>query len=222
MPSGKCPIVFSNRISSSLLGMFLGSLSAEQVQKGQSRFADQLGSKVASEVVTLRCEPHLVGAPGSRWVDSEGVATQPLCLIDHGQLHAYLYNLESAAVEGVAPTGNGSRGLRGRAGVSFSNLLMDLGVDSTQELLAQPESCLYVTKLEGGAACSAVSGELSIGVQGFWVESGKIVRPVDAVTVNGNFFDVLKGIQAVSKDISPIFSSYQIPDLLVEGLQISG
>jgi PmbA protein len=99
---------------------------------------------------------------------------------------------------------------------------MDLGVDSTQELLAQPESCLYVTKLEGGAACSAVSGELSIGVQGFWVESGKIVRPVDAVTVNGNFFDVLKGIQAVSKDISPIFSSYQIPDLLVEGLQISG
>lgn len=222
IPSGSPPVVFSNRISGSLLSMFLGALSAEQVQKGQSRFADQLGRKVGSELIHLSCEPHLMGAPGSRWMDSEGVLSKPKVLVDKGQLCTYIYNLESAAKGGVAPTGHGSRGLRGRAGVSFSNLVMGLGQYSTSELLSLPSSCLYVTKLEGGAACSSVSGELSIGVQGFWVEKGQLVSPVDAVTLSGNFFDLLEGVKAVSKDLSGLFSSVRVPDLLVEGLQVSG
>ena len=222
IPSGSPTVVFSNRVSGSLLGMFLGALSAEQVQKGQSRFADQLGHRVGSELIHLSCEPHLVGAPGSRWMDSEGVLCEPKILVEKGQLCTYIYNLESAAKDGVAPTGHGSRGLRGRAGVSFSNLVMALGQHSTSELLSLPASCLYVTKLEGGAACSSVSGELSIGVQGFWVDQGQVVHPVDAITLNGNFFDLLAGVKAVSRDLSGLFSSVHVPDLLVEGLQVSG
>jgi PmbA protein len=222
IPSGSPTVVFSNRVSGSLLSMYLGALSAEQVQKGQSRFAEKLGSPVGSELMHLSCEPHLVGAPGSRWMDSEGVLSKPKVLIDKGHLCTYLYNLESSAKDGVSPTGHGSRGLRGRAGVSFSNLVMALGPHSTSELLSLPKNCLYVTKLEGGAACSSVSGELSIGVQGFWVEQGEIVHPVDAITCNGNFFDLLGGVKAVSKDLSAQFSSVRVPDLLVEGLKVSG
>jgi PmbA protein len=220
--SGPCPVVFSNRISASILGMYLSNLSAEQVQRGQSKFVGQLGKKVASSIVELNCTPHIIHAPGSKIFDSEGVLCQNTPLIVNGVLENFIYNLESAAIDKVAPTGHGSRGLRGKASVSFSNLMMTKGSASLNDLLSHHPKCLYVTKLEGGAACSAISGELSIGVQGFLVENGNIVHPVDAITVNGNFFEFIQNISAVSNQVQETFSSYKIPDLLVEGLLISG
>lgn len=38
---------------------------------------DKLDTKVASDLFTLRDEPHAIGANGSRYFDNEGVATEP-------------------------------------------------------------------------------------------------------------------------------------------------
>ena len=48
--------------------------------------------------------------------------------------------------------------------------------------------CLLVTQLEGQAGCNPVSGDISIGVQGFLLENGLRIQPVDSITVAGNFF----------------------------------
>ena len=222
IPSGVLPVVFSNRVSGSLLGMYMSSLSAEQVQKGQSRFAEQCGKMVASEVVSLSCQPHLVGLPGSRRFDSEGVVCNNRDLIVRGTLLEFIHNLESAAKASVTPTGHGSRGLRGRASVSFSNLVMAKGVANLEQLLEAQPRCLYVTKLEGGSACSAISGELSIGAQGFLVEHGQLKQPVDSITINGNFFEFIQNIRACSNAYQDVWSSSKFPDILVEGLTVSG
>lgn len=220
--SGRYPIVFSNRISASIIGMYLSNLSAEQVQKGQSRWKGKCGTAVANENITLECLPHLVSQPGSRLYDSEGIVCRDTPLIEKGILKTYIHNLESAAIDGVTPTGHGSRGTKGKASVSFSNLHLKKGHQSLDELLNQAPKCLYVTKLEGGAACSAISGELSIGVQGFLVENGQKVHPVDSVTVSGNFFDFLHQVVAVSNEVQPTFNSYKFPDLMIDGLSVSG
>jgi len=221
MPSGAIPVVFSNRISPSIMGLFSSCFSADAVQKGQSRLSGKLGSKIADPLVYLSCEPHIPKRPGSRLVDSEGVACRPLKLIHEGHLCSYIYNLESAAREGCKSTGHGVRGLRGKAGHGFSNLIMATGKESLQDLFDRNQRCLYVLKLDGSAACSAVSGEISIGVQGWLMENGRMVQPVDSITLNGNFFDLLKGIKGVSDTYSDSFSGVKVPDLLVEGLTVS-
>lgn len=221
MESGSIPVVFSNRVSPSLLGLFGSCFSADAVQKGQSRLNGKLGSKIASDIVKLSCEPHMAKRPGSRLIDSEGVVCQPLKLIHEGHLCSYIYNLESAAKEGRKSTGHGVRGLRGKAGHGFSNLIMETGSENVHDLIERNSRCLYILKLEGSSACSAVSGEISIGVQGWLMENGEMVQPVDSITLNGNFFDLMQNISGVSDQYSDTFSGVKIPDLLVDGLTVS-
>ena len=220
--SCEIPVVFSNRVSPSIIGLFSSCLSADAVQKGQSRLAGKLGSQIGSDLVQLSCEPHLEKRPGSRLIDSEGVVCHPLKLIHEGHLCSYIYNLESAAKEGRKSTGHGARGLRGKAGHGFSNLIMGKGDEHLHDLLSRHSRCLYILKLEGSSACSAISGDISIGVQGWLMEEGQMIQPVDSITLNGNFFDLLKGVTGISDQYSDTFTGVKVPDLLVEGMQISG
>jgi PmbA protein len=148
--------------------------------------------------------------------------TSRLEVIKAGVLQTYLYNLESAKKAGVKPTGNGSRGYSGKAGTGFSNYIVDKGDKSLDDLLSAYPQCLFVTKLEGGSGCSAISGEISIGAQGFWYEQGKRVKPVDKITLSSNYFELLMAIRGLSGEYSDSFSSVKVPDMLVESMHVAG
>lgn len=222
LPSGDIPVVFSNRVSPAVMGMYLGAASAESVLKGQSRFSDKLGHKVAVDDLEVICDPTIKGAPGSRLCDSEGILCRKTPLIEGGVLKTFIHNLETSKKMSCEPTGHGQRSIQGKAGMGFSNLMVKKGEKSLSELFHSVDRCLWVTKLEGSAACSQISGELSIGVQGFLVEGGEIVHPVDAVTLSGNFFDFIQDIQGFSSDYSDSFQSTKVPDLLIGKLALSG
>ena len=222
IPSGAYPVVFSNRVSTSIMSMFGSPFFAEAVQKGQSRLAGKVGQAIAVPLLNVTCEPHLPGMPGSHLFDGEGVVTSRIEVIKNGVLQTYLYNLESARKAGVKPTGSGSRGYSGKAGTGFSNYMVDKGEKSVAELLAAYPKCLYVTKLEGGSGCSAISGEISIGAQGFWYEQGRRVKPVDKITLNSNYFELLLAIRGFSSEYSDSFSSVKVPDMLVESMHVAG
>lgn len=220
--SGRYPVVFSNRVSPSILSMFGSPFFAEAVQKGQSRLAGKLGQAIAVPELNITSHPHIPGAPGSHRFDGEGVVSQPLEVVKAGVLATYLYNLESAKKAGVKPTGTGSRGYSGKAGTGFANYIVDRGDKSLDDLLSAYPECLLITKLEGGSGCSAISGEISIGAQGFWYERGRRIKPVDKVTLNSNFFELLLAIRGLSRDYSDAFSSVKVPDLLVESMYVAG
>ncbi len=219
--SGEYPVIFSNQVSGRIISMFGSPYFAENVQKGQSRLDGKLGEKIAVPEFTLLCEPHLPGAPGSRLFDGEGVLTQPMEVVREGVLKNYLYNLEAARRAGTAATGNGSRGYSGKAGTGFSNLIVPAGDRSLDDLLAAHPRCILVTKLEGGSGCSATSGEISIGMQGFLYENGKRIQPLENMTINSNYFDMLGLIRGFSKDYSDAFSSVRVPDFLVESMHVA-
>ncbi len=222
IPSGRYPVVFSNRVSGSILSMFGSPFFADAVQKGQSRLAGKVGQAIAVPKLNITCNPHIPGAPGSHLFDGEGVVTSALEIVKDGILQTYLYNLESAKKAGCRPTGNGSRGYSGKAGTGFSNYIVAKGDEDLNDLLSAYPECLLVTKLDGGSGCSAISGEISIGAQGFWYEQGKRIKPVDKLTLNSNFFDLLLAIRGLSREYSDSFSSVKVPDLLVESMFVAG
>jgi PmbA protein len=222
IPSGSYPVVFSNRVSASIMSMFGSPFFADAVQKGQSRLSGKIGQRIAVPFLNITSNPHIPGMPGSHLFDGEGVVTSPLEVIKGGVLQTYLYNLESAKKAGVKPTGNGSRGYSGKAGTGFSNYIVDKGDKTLEQLLSAYPQCLFVTKLEGGSGCSAISGEISIGAQGFWYEQGQRVKPVDKITLNSNYFDLLLAIRGLSGEYSDSFSSVKVPDMLVESMHVAG
>ncbi len=220
IPSGTYTVLFSNRVSGQLFSLYQSPFFAETVQRGQSRLAGKLGKTVASEKLELRSVALDAALPGSRAVDSEGVPATDLPVIASGQLVNYLYNLEAAAIDGRPSTGNGVRSVSSRATTGFHNLVVSRGSKSRAELL-QAGRILLIDKLEGAAGCSAISGEFSIGAQGFLYENGRMIQSVDRITLSSNFFEMLRNIEDVSSEYNDQDSSVRVPDLLIGGIAVA-
>lgn len=218
---GHVAVVLDEYCAPHLLSLYFGCFSAEAAQKGQSRLQGKLGEQIAHASIDLVDEPHRIGAPGSRYVDAEGTLTQRTPLIEAGRFANFLYHIESARREGRASSGHAGRSYSGGINTTSHNLVMPTGEHTLEALIALPERCLLITELEGAAGCNGLSGDISIGVQGFWVEGGKRVRPVDSVTIAGNFFDLLTAIEARGNVYQPNLSRMLIPALLVDGLAVS-
>ena len=221
IPSGEYPMVFSNRVSGSLISMFGSIFSADMIQKGQSKLKGKLNQKIANGVFSMHCDPLLVGAPGSRLYDGEGINCIKTAIVSEGKLMNVIHNLETAQKDNVVATGHGVRGLNSRAGVSFSNLIVEKGELSLNSILSSQKKCLYIVKLDGSSACSAISGEISIGVQGFLMENGECVQAVDRVIINSNIFDLFNKIECFSNEYSDAFSSVKVSDMLINNIGLS-
>jgi PmbA protein len=167
-------------------------------------------------------DPHIPGARGSSHLDSEGVLTQKLSLVNQGVFENFLYHVESASKEQRTSTGHARRSYNSGIGTGSHNLVMEKGSYSLEELCQQPERALLVTSLEGAAGCNSISGDISIGVQGFLLEKGERVQPVDSITIAGNFFDLLGQIQGLGNCYQPYLSKVFVPPMLLDGLAISG
>ena len=63
-----------------------------------------------------------------------------------------------------------------------------------------------------------------MAAKGFLIQEGKIVRPVEQITVAGNFYALLQGVQAVADDLwftLPGASSFGSASGVVGGLRIA-
>jgi len=221
LPQKPMPVLLQNRIAGQLMSMFSSPFYADSVQKGLSRLQGKLGEQIATKDLTILCDPHRTDLPGSRLFDGEGIPTTPMEVISGGNLKSYLYNLESAARDNTQPTGNGTRSWSGKAGTSFSNYIIQPGKLTDQELRNQAPCCFEVVKLEGASGCSAISGQISIGAQGFYVENGVRQFAVEGVTLNTNFFDLLNALIGIGSEYNDQFSSVRVPSLLADNIALS-
>lgn len=220
--SGDWPVILDRRISGALFSLYSSAFYAQQVQKGQSFLADKMESQISSPLLNLIDDPHRPDLSGSRLVDGEGIVTAPLKVIEKGVLKSWLYNLESSGRAQHSATGNGSRGFTGGVGTQWSNMIVSPGTTTLEEMEQKYPRLLLINQLEGASGCSAVSGELSIGAQGHLIEEGKRVRPVDGITLSGNWLQLLSKIDAIGFETADSFSSVQVPDLLLSSIRVSG
>ncbi len=219
---GKLPVVLDEYMAPRFLGMFFGAFSAESAQRGMSRLQGRLGETIAIPELTLLDDPHRQGANRSCFLDGEGFLTKPMPLIEEGVFRNFLYHVESANKENKSSTGHAVRGYSGGISTRSHNLVWPRGDHSLEQLYSLNNKCLLVTQLEGQAGCNPVSGDISIGVQGFLIENGRRIQPVDSITLAGNFFDVLLNIRGCGNTYQPELTHSFIPALLIEGLSVSG
>jgi len=218
---GKIPVILSKRISASVLSVYLSPFFADNAQKGLSRLKDRLGEKIASEKFSLSSEPLLPDLPGSILMDSEGIPTSALGVVENGVFKSFLYNLESASKEQRKSTGHGVRGFSGKAGTGFMNAVVSLGELSGKEILSVFPKCLLINHLEGSSGCNPISGEISIGAQGFWCENGVPLHATDNLTISANFFDLLNNITEIGSEYSDYFSNVKVPSLAISEMAVS-
>jgi PmbA protein len=223
-PTRTIPVVFDRMVAPSLLGVVLAGLSAEEVQKGRSLFADKLGQRVGAAGLHLVDDGHLVDGPGAAPFDGEGVPTRRTVLIDDGVLQCFLHNTATAARGNTTSTGNARRAsFKSTPGVSAHNLFLAPGELDQAGLLAQAGEGLLVQDVSGvHSGANPVTGDFSVGVSGLLFRGGELAEPVREATVAAQLLDILQGIVAVGSDLRFTTGSIGGSSLLVGQMTVAG
>ncbi len=213
------PVIFDPDVSRSLIGAFAGCIMGGSVWRRSTYLLDREGTEVASPLVNIIDDPHIVRGPGSKVFDGEGLATRRNVVVENGILKTYLCDCYSARKLQRKSTSNAARG-GGSISASTTNFILQPGTTTPAELIASTPTGLYVTELMG-MGFNPVTGDFSRGAAGFWIENGKLAFPVSEVTISSNLDAMLKGIDAIANDLS-LKTSTAAPTLRIQSMTIAG
>jgi PmbA protein len=155
----------------------------------------------------------------SKPFDGEGIATQRRNIIEDGVLTTWILDLRSARQLGMETTGHASRGTSAPPGASATNLYLEAGTMSPEDLMADIKSGLYVTEVIGFGV-NGVTGDYSRGATGFWIEDGALSYAVSEVTIAGNLNDIFANMTPAD-DLEFRYGT-DAPTVRVDGLTVAG
>ena len=208
--SEKISLIFDKRIAKGILSTFASAISSSAISRGTSFLKDKINQKIFSDKINILDKPDILKGLGSKSFDTEGVKTNTLKLVEQGVLKHYLVD-----------TYNGKKlNLRsnGRCG-GTSNLYFDNGNISYKDLLNSNSRCLYITETIGHGS-NIVTGDYSVGANGFLIENGEFKYPINEVTIAGNFIDMFKNIY-LANDLEFKYATNS-PTMMIEGMVVAG
>jgi len=207
--SGSYPMLVDNMNSERLFSPLISAMNGSSLQQKNSFLLDKKGQKVLSEKVTVVDDPHIPHAFGSRYFDSEGVATQKRFIFNKGVLDTYFIDTYNAQKMGVPQTINRP-----------SRMVMEPGNQNLEEMIASLKRGILVTGFNGGN-CNNTSGDFSFGIEGFLIENGKLTQPVTEMNITGNMLTLWDNVSKIGNDPRKNNAS-QIPSLLFDNVDFSG
>ena len=207
--SGVFPMLMDNTMSARLLFPVMSALNGNAIQQKSSFLIGKIGESIASDKLTLTDDPHIPQARGARWFDGEGVATVKRTVIDKGVLRTYYIDTYSGGKLDMEPTAQ-----------SASILTCEHGGKNFEQLMASLDKGIWVTGFNGGNS-NSTTGDFSFGVEGFLIENGKIVKPVNEMNITGNLLALWKNLIEVGND-PRLTSSNRIPSVLFDRVSFSG
>ncbi|MEP1767051.1 MAG: TldD/PmbA family protein [Sulfitobacter sp.] len=218
-PTGTFPILFDERISSSLIGHLLGAISGSAITRGASFLRDAMGTQVLPDGLSLIEDPHRPRTGGSRPFDAEGLPTAKRTVIADGELQGWTLDLATARQLGLSSSGNAARGTGSGPSPSCWNMALTQGTASREDLIRDMGTGLLVTSMIG-STINPNTGDYSRGAAGLWIENGEITHAVNECTIAGNLRDMLLSIEPANDARAHL--SRVVPSLLVPGMTIAG
>ncbi len=224
--SRTCPVVLSDRVAASFAGFIGGALCADEVQRGRSPFADRLGDELASPALAITDDGLDPGGLASAPFDGEGTPRGRTPLVGHGKLLAYLHDSYTARRGGAASTGNAARSsYRSPPSVATSNLIVEPGERSFEQLLSDAGDGIYITEVAGlHSGVNPVTGRYSVGASGRAIRGGELAEPLREFTIAGELIGTLGAVLAVGSDSRwvPFGGSVRSSPILVGEMAIGG
>jgi PmbA protein len=217
--TGTYPVLFDERIASSLIGHLLSAVNGAAIARGASWLRDALGQQVLPVGLSVIEDPHRPRIQSSRPFDGEGLPTQRRAIVENGILTGWTLDLGTGRKLGMASTASASRGTSSPPSPSTSNIDLTLGHHSRADLIRDMGTGLLVTSMIG-STINPTTGDYSRGASGFWVENGQIMHPVNECTIAGNLRDML--LRLIPANDTRDHLSTRVPSCLIEGMTLAG
>lgn len=211
----RVPVIFEPLMTGSLLGFLFGCVSGTAVYQRATFLADKLGQAIGNDLITVIDDGLMPRRLGTGPFDSEGVPSRRTVVVERGVLKNFLCNAYAARKLGLQTTGNADGG-----GVGPNNFYLQPGPHSPADIIRGCDRGLLLLRTLGHGL-NAVTGDISRGAFGLWIEKGEIVHPVSEITISGNLGEVLRSVEMVGSDLE-FRGSICGPTIKVAEMMIAG
>lgn len=211
-------VVFDPRVARGFASHIASAINGAAVARKTTFLKDSMDKPVMKAGIRVTDTPQIRRGPSSRPFDGEGIAGEPLTVVEDGVLRHWLLSTSTARELGLETNG---RGVRGGPSVnpSSTNFALEPGEMSRDELIKGVGTGFYVTELIGHGL-NMLTGEYSRGASGFWIENGEITYPVSEVTIASNLKQMFMAV-TLADDIDRSFGT-AAPTLAIEGMTLAG
>jgi TldD protein len=201
-PAGKFPVIFHPDISGIFIHEALGhNAEADLVLKGESILEGKLGTKIASDLVTVIDDATMEGEWGFYKYDSEGVPGQRRTIIDKGVLVGFMHSLETAAKFGVKPNGSARAQDHGsRPIVRMSNTFVAPGSSKFEDMVKDIDLGILLRKGQWGYVMCEKGQYTCHAGEAFLIKDGEIRDRLCDVSISGMILETLENVDAVSEE----------------------
>jgi PmbA protein len=215
----RVPVVFDRRIAGGLIGHLAGAINGAAVARKTSFLRDKLGERLFKPGIRIIDDPLRKRGQRSRPFDGEGVKAHAQAIVDDGVLKTWLLDSATARELNLVTTGHAQRGVSSPPSPGPTNLHIEAGQRSPDELIADISDGFYVTELIG-MGVNPVTGDYSRGASGFWIENGRRSYPVSEVTIAGNLISIFGALEPAN-DLEFRYGT-NAPTVRIEGLTVAG
>ena len=213
------PVIYDPRMARRLLSSLAGAINGTGIVRGTSFLRDYIDKQVLPSGVNVIDDPLRKRGLRSKPFDAEGLPTTRRMVVEDGILRTWILDLRTARRLGLRSTGHAGRGTSGPPSPSVTNLYFEPGTLSPKDLMADIKSGFYITGLMGQGV-NGVTGDYSMGANGFWIENGEIAYPVSEVTIASNLKDMFRSLTLAND----LLFRYGIdsPTVRVENMTVAG
>lgn len=218
----RVPVVLDPLVSGEILEVLAGSFPGEAVFKKRSFLEGKLGQRIYSPALQVIDDSLLAEGAASAPFDGEGQPGRRLALIENGVVKNFL--LDRLYARKLKLEANGSavrRGVQRPPQPGYSNLFIPAGALSDEAIFRQIGEGILVTETFGMHAANPVTGDFSVGVQGFLIEGGEKRGPVKKLVLAGNLHEMMNSIRAIGSR-HRFHGNVGAPTLAIEDMAIGG
>jgi TldD protein len=197
---GTFPVVLGPNVVGVFVHEAFGHLAEADLALSGGVLANNLGKKIASNLVTFYDDGTVNGAFGSFKYDDEGVPAKKTLLIRDGVVVGFMHNRETAQKFSAEPTGNArAEDFRVEPIIRMRNTYMAPRDRAFEELFEDVSFGYYFKSFRGGQA--NLDGTFQVGIQeAYEIVNGEIGEPVRDASMSGNTLETLLKVDAVGKD----------------------
>ena len=145
--------------------------------------------------------------------------TKKLEIVSDGVLKNWILDLSSSRQLGLSTTGHASRGTSSIPFPSSTNLYLEPGDSSLDDMLGSLNKGIYITELIG-MGVNGVTGDYSRGAAGFLIENGKITYPISEITIAGNLNSIFANL--IPANDLKFKNRTNSPSVLIKQMTVAG
>jgi PmbA protein len=228
--SGKMTVIIPpDELSGMLMSTAAYALSAENVHKKRSIWANRQGEQIASSKLTIVDDPFDERGMCSCSFDDEGTKTAVRPLVERGMLKGFMYDHYNALLEGVESTGNALRRVPSEAqsiyrmgvGISPVNFVIEPGSKTLEQMIGEVENGIMIQKIASNDA-NSITGAFGFEIRcAYVIRNGDVKGTIDHALLTGNMFEALRSVKEIANDAT-VSGSCILPSIAFEGFEVIG